>query len=70
MGVHNNHRYFGSVGADVEVVTEDIDYFSLQAELADVSAKLTGFGDDTSPYIKVTDLNRHVICRCIGSAGT
>ncbi|CAM9219494.1 unnamed protein product [Ectocarpus sp. 6 AP-2014] len=50
--INAREMYFGSVGADVEVVTEDIDYFSLQAELADVSAKLTGFGDDTSPYIK------------------
>ncbi|CAN0219603.1 unnamed protein product [Pylaiella littoralis] len=45
-------KYFLSIGADVEVVTEDIDYFAVQAELADVSAKLTGFGDDTSPYIQ------------------
>lgn len=37
----------------MEVVTEDIDYFAVQAELADVSAKLTGFGDDTSPFIQV-----------------
>ncbi|CAM9133803.1 unnamed protein product, partial [Hapterophycus canaliculatus] len=45
-------EYFGGVGADVEIVTEDIDYFSMQAELADVSAKLTGFGDNKSPYIQ------------------
>ncbi|CAM9184613.1 unnamed protein product, partial [Scytosiphon promiscuus] len=45
-------QYFGGVGADVEIVTEDIDYFSMQAELADVSAKLTGFGDTKSPYIQ------------------
>lgn len=48
-----SRRYFFGVGADVEVVTEDIDYFVVQAELADVSAKLTGFGDDKSPYIQV-----------------
>eukprot|EP00903_Cladosiphon_okamuranus_P007237 g7024.t1 len=45
-------RYFFGVGADVAVVTEDIDYFSFQADLADISARLSGFGPDKSPFIQ------------------
>lgn len=41
------------IGADVEIITEDIDYFAFQGDLADVSARLSGFGDDSSPYIQV-----------------
>eukprot|EP00752_Nemacystus_decipiens_P002680 g2506.t1 len=50
----NNARdkYFFGVGADVEVVTEDIDYFAFQADLADISARLSGFGPDKSPFIQ------------------
>lgn len=46
-------RYFFGVGADVEIITEDIDYFAFQGDLADVSATLSGFGGDKSPYIQV-----------------
>lgn len=45
-------RYFGGVGAPVEIVTEDIDYFEQQAELADIADRLSGFGDSNSPYIQ------------------
>lgn len=46
------NRYFGGVGAEVEVITKGIDYFSMQGEIADVSARLSGLGDK-SPYIQV-----------------
>ena len=46
-------RYFFGVGADVEIITEDIDYFAFQGDLADVSAKLSAVGADTSPFIQV-----------------
>lgn len=36
----------------MEIITEDIDYFAFQGDLADVSAKLSGLGDG-SPYIQV-----------------
>lgn len=48
------HRYFGGVGVGVEIVTENIDYFAFQTQLADVSTRLSGFGDDKSPYIQVS----------------
>lgn len=50
---HLCKRYFGGVGAPVEIVTEDIDYFEQQAELADIADRLSGFGDSNSPYIQV-----------------
>eukprot|EP00752_Nemacystus_decipiens_P003771 g3472.t1 len=50
----NNARdkYFFGVGADVEIITEDIDYFTFQGDLADVPTKLSGFGADKSPYVQ------------------
>ena len=42
------------MGADVEIVTTDIDYFASQADLADVASQLRGF-EDKSPYIQVGD---------------
>lgn len=46
-------RYFLGVGVDVEIVTVDIDYFAFQGDLADVSARLSGFGAEKSPFIQV-----------------
>eukprot|EP00903_Cladosiphon_okamuranus_P017671 g16272.t1 len=50
----NNARdkYFFGIGADVEIITEDIDYFASQGDLADVAATLSGFGATKSPYIQ------------------
>lgn len=42
------------MGVDVEIVTENIDYFERQSEIADISSRLSGSGDDKSPYIQVT----------------
>lgn len=45
-------RYFGGIGADVEIVTTGINYFGSQADLADVKSQLAGL-DTKSPYIQV-----------------
>lgn len=48
-----DRRYFGTVGADVEIVTENIDYFALQQNIASLPEELEGLGADKSPYIQV-----------------
>lgn len=45
-------RYFGSVGVDVEIVTEQINYFEKQTQIASLASELTGL-EDKSPYIQV-----------------
>ncbi|CAM9743297.1 unnamed protein product, partial [Sphacelaria rigidula] len=44
--------YFGGIGVGVEIVTEDLDYFDQQANIADVGSRLSGLGDSKSPYIQ------------------
>ena len=46
------NRYFGGVGADVEIVTTGINYFNYQANLANVKDQLSGL-ETKSPYIQV-----------------